>query len=548
MVQKGRPVYFASRSLNNTEVEYAQIEKELLAITFSCKKFHNYIYGHNDITIHTDHMPLTSIINKSFDEIQNNRIKRLRLKLIIYNFKLKYIPGKKNVIGDFLSRCNIETKEEEDLTMRDVVHSVGVKSIKFSVEKLEQFQKETNEDKNLRLIKEYYYNGWPKRIEEIHNELKHLIKIKNDIEIEDELVYYNRRLIVPKKLRKNILRLLHETHLGFIKISKIAKELFYWPAITADMKSFISECKICNKYAKSQQRKTIINHQIPELPFNKVGIDIAEYEGKNYLILVDYFSKWLEVKTLKNKTATECIRKLKKIFSTHGIPEIVVSDNMPFGSHEYKQFAKEWNFTIQTTSPNYPKSNGQAEKAVGIVKNMFKKCKSDNIIDFELFKLNYNNSPVAGLEYSPAQILMSRGLRSKIPYKVENLKPKVIYKNAHNLLIHNKNKMSEHYNKASIKTNIQYKKNDKVWVQDIRNKLWSEGLIIKSLPLRSYLIRMNKNGRVIRRNDIFIKKYKSYQTLERDDEYMNEEEKKGEGIYVRRSERERKVPVRYGYT
>lgn len=83
LIQNGRPVYFASKSLNKTEIEYVQIEKVLLAITFSCKKFHNYIYGHNDVTIYTDHMPLTSIINKPLDEIQNNRIKRLRLKLII---------------------------------------------------------------------------------------------------------------------------------------------------------------------------------------------------------------------------------------------------------------------------------------------------------------------------------------------------------------------------------------------------------------------------------------------------------------------------------
>lgn len=65
LMQNNRPVYFASRSLNKTEIEYAQIEKELLAITFSCKKFHNYIYGHEDVTIYTDHMPLTSIINKT---------------------------------------------------------------------------------------------------------------------------------------------------------------------------------------------------------------------------------------------------------------------------------------------------------------------------------------------------------------------------------------------------------------------------------------------------------------------------------------------------
>lgn len=69
LVQIGRPVYLASRSLNKTEMGYAQVEEELLAITFSTKKFHNHIYVHNDVTVYTDQMPLTSIINKPLDEI-----------------------------------------------------------------------------------------------------------------------------------------------------------------------------------------------------------------------------------------------------------------------------------------------------------------------------------------------------------------------------------------------------------------------------------------------------------------------------------------------
>lgn len=124
-------------------MEYAQIEKELQVITFSTKKFQNYIYGHNDVIVFTDHMSLTSIINKPLDEIQNNKIKRLRLKLIIYNFTLKYISGKKKCVGDFLSRLSSEAIEEEDCFMKDVVHTLRVNIIQFSDEKLKLFQKET---------------------------------------------------------------------------------------------------------------------------------------------------------------------------------------------------------------------------------------------------------------------------------------------------------------------------------------------------------------------------------------------------------------------
>ena len=74
---------------------------------------------------------------------------------------------------------------------------------------------------------------------------------------------------------------------------------------------------------------------------------------------MDYFSKWLKIIKVNNKTSVEIINKFKNIFSTHGIPKILISDNMPFSSFEMAKFAKEWNFQIITSSPRYPRSNGQ---------------------------------------------------------------------------------------------------------------------------------------------------------------------------------------------
>lgn len=83
-------------------------------------------------------------------------------------------------------------------------------------------------------------------------------------------------MVVPKILRKDITKLLHETHLGFNKIYKIARELFYWPSITSELKSYIGQCQICIRYSKSQIKKPIIKYYIPKVQVNKVGIDIAE--------------------------------------------------------------------------------------------------------------------------------------------------------------------------------------------------------------------------------------------------------------------------------
>lgn len=95
-MQEGKPIAFASRSLTDAEINYAQIEKELLAVVFACKKFHYYIYGRK-ITIRSDHKPLVEIMKKDFCKIPSARLQRMKLNLI-------HVPGKYLYIADLLSR------------------------------------------------------------------------------------------------------------------------------------------------------------------------------------------------------------------------------------------------------------------------------------------------------------------------------------------------------------------------------------------------------------------------------------------------------------
>lgn len=87
------------------------------------------------------------------------------------------------------------------------------------------------------------------------------------------------------------------------------------------------------------------------------------------MVIFDYYSKWLELKSVNNKTATETINVLKEVFSSFGIPRSVITDNNPFNSMEYRQFAKQWGIEFILTSPTYPQSYGMAERAVQTSKN-----------------------------------------------------------------------------------------------------------------------------------------------------------------------------------
>ena len=90
----------------------------------------------------------------------------------------------------------------------------------------------------------------------------------------------------------------------------------------------------------------------------------------DYLIVADYYSKYIDVQQLRDKTSSSVINAMKYMFATHGIPEEIISDNMPFASREIQAFANEWGFT---TSPGYPKSNGFAERNVQTIKNLLMK-------------------------------------------------------------------------------------------------------------------------------------------------------------------------------
>lgn len=111
--------------------------------------------------------------------------------------------------------------------------------------------------------------------------------------------------------------------------------------------------------------------------------------------------------------------------SRQGIAQILVSDSGPYDSSaEFQRFAESWGFTHTTTSPHYSQSNGLAEKYAQIAKHILDKAKAENK-DPYLSLLEYHNTPVDNLK-SPAQLLMSRRLRSILPTTAKHLQPQVV--------------------------------------------------------------------------------------------------------------------------
>lgn len=492
LMQGGQPIAYASRSMTDAESRHSQIEKELAGIVFGVKKFHYYVYGRRTV-IQTDHKPLVSIVSKNINKV-SPRLQRLQLNLVKYDLDVRYVPGSQMYVADTLSRAALpETggnDPEEDVT----VHSIA-KHLAMSKEKREEFKIATANYETAQILKDLDDNGWPDHKYQVPTSGKYYWNIRDQLSFSEGLVFVGDRVLVPPNLRKAMLDLLHEGHLGIEKTKSRARQVLFWPGMTKEIEDKINNCEICRKFRKKNGKEPLIPHPIPDRPWEVLATDILEFQGNPYLVIKDFYSKWIELLQLRSKSANEIINKFKAVFSRHGIPDKVVSDNVPFGSREFKEFAGAWNFNTVTSSPRYPQSNGMAENGVKIAKTMLKKAHYSQT-DIYLFLLEYRNTPITGTQFSPSQLLLSRQLKTKIPAINSLLEPEV-QTGAREILQSLQTKQKLYYDKGS-RSLPPLEKGETIMIRE--DKVWTPAKVVeKSETPRSYVVRKEDSG-TVRRN------------------------------------------------
>ena len=290
-----------------------------------------------------------------------------------------------------------------------------------------------------------------------------------------------------------MLNKIHQGRLGITKCRARAREAVWWPGISSSIEEMIKNCFTCAKIRPTPKEPLMVS-SYPSRPWERVGMDLFEFEGSTYLIVVCYRSRWPEVKNLTRTTSAGVIQALKGIFATHGIPDLVVSDNGPqFASQEFKEFGRNYNFNHVTSSPNYPAANGEAERSVRTVKEIFKKSK-----DPCLALLTYRTTPLQnGL--SPSELIMGRKLRTPLPMmptKLDQKVPKEALEEAGEREANYREKQAKTFDKKHRSILLpQLHKGDNVWVRDQER----DGIVVeKTSSPRSYLVETEKG--IIRRN------------------------------------------------
>ena len=292
--------------------------------------------------------------------------------------------------------------------------------------------------------------------------------------------------------------------------------------MSTQIQDMISTCPTCAMYQRNNPKQPLLPHPAHSRPRELDGADLCELSGKHYLILVGYYSNFIEDDKHQQTDIIECC---KSHFARHVIPDVFVTDNGPqFSSGKFSKFSSDYQFQHHTSSPHYPRSNGKAEKAVQTVKNLLRKAQVENR-DFYLALLDLRNSPTNDDIGSPVQRLMGHRIKTLLPTADNLLRPKIVSPatvKSHRLEQQERQKQA--YDKTARPLQLPT-----LQPGDQENgTLWQPAVVTEvSAHPRSYIIQ-TPEGQVYRRNRAHLRPDSSTR-VDSDDDDDPHEDGEGEG-------------------
>lgn len=468
-----KPIMYISQSFNSTQAKYSQIDKEAYAIVFAVKKLHKYLYG-NKFTLITDHRPLTQIFSQtnSLPTYSALRMQHYAIFLRAYNYDIVYKRSENNSNADGLSRLPIPSVSN-NIDVIDIFYVETIETMPISVELLHT---ETEKDDDIMKVIKALRLGKKLTAKETWN------IDPREFSLEQQALVRGQRIVIPKTLRNKVLQELHVGHFGIVRMKALARGHCWWPNINSEIEDLIRNCSNCqvNQHRPPKVEKHI--WETPTKPFERVHIDFAgAFRNRYFFLLVDAFTKWPEVCITKGMTSVETILVCKRIFSTYGIPNVLVSDNFSaFKSEEFTDFTRKLGITQKFIAPYFPATNGQVERYVQIIKDSLNKMDNSKNCESDLqdILLQYRITPHSVTGFSPSELMFGRNIQSKLDFMKSRLqKPKSP--------IYNENKKIR-----------EFKYNQRVEAKNYSgNKLWVFGRITERTGRLHYKITLD-DGRV----------------------------------------------------
>ena len=459
-------------------------------MVWGLEKFDQYTYG-RPVEIHNDHKPLETIFRKPLNQAPT-RIQGLMMRLFRYDIDFVWVKGSELYLADTLSRAFLYNSPDDEVDHRVFT----VQSLKIPDQRLEAVRQATAGDHQSAVLIQYIQEGWPEHRYEVPEEIKEYFDIRDTLSFEEGIIYKGERLVIPRDLRSDIKARLHASHYGPDSMMRRARECVFWPGMAREVKEMGDNCLPCQEHKPNNQKETLIQHEETQYPWQKVGCDLFTIEGHDYLIVVDYETDFIEVDAMPSTTSARVITSIKKMCARYGRPSQLVSDGGPqFASQEFRQFTSEWGIEHIFSSPYHSQSNGKAESAVKIIKNMMYKCMESNS-DQNLALLEQRSTPRQDGP-SPAQRMFGRRLNTNLPVKVSGSK------NYSDDKDDRRDTVKKFYDK-NARDLPDLKENQPVFFKKNPKGKWEKGQVVSRHDDRSYII-LGETGGSYRRNRVHLR-------------------------------------------
>ena len=336
-----RPVAYASPTLSTAERNHDHLDKGALAVVFGVKKFHKFCMAAH-FKIYTDHKPLLGLLHpeKVTPLMASSKMQRWALTLLAYKYELLYRPGNENGNADGLSRLPVLDVPGSTPVPGDIVYLL--ETINTSPVDATKIKLWTTRDPVLSQVLQFVLQGWPQDVEEEEGLKPYFIR-RDELSVHAGRLLWGARVIVPLKGREKVLNILHDTHPGIVRMKSLARSYVWWPKMDTNLEEKVKSCATCQSHQKSPPCSPSHPSEWLGRPWSRMHVDYAgPFMGKMFLLIIDAHSKWMDIHGVNSATSSVIIDKMRSTFASHGLPEIVVSDNgSNFVSSEFKSFLQK---------------------------------------------------------------------------------------------------------------------------------------------------------------------------------------------------------------
>ena len=436
-----RIISYASKSLTDTEKKYPPIEKEALGIVWAVERFRIYLLGIT-FELETDHRPLETLFSTTSKPTA--RIERWLLRIQAFRFKVVYRKGSTN-LADCLSRlaAHVEDHEWHDDTevfiRRIAVEALASLSTTANGEEFdagtEHMIRSVQECAAIDIAEVIAATASDPELQKLvdcidlginsnkwhQEEMKDYAPFRFELSNVNSLVMRGTKLVIPKCLRSRMCQLAHEGHPGQSMMKRRLRERCWWPKIDKEAVTTCEACEGCQLVQMANPPEPMTRRILPEKPWIDLAMDFLGPmpTGEYVLVIVDYYSRFMEIEVMQRITAQETIKRLKRIFRTWGPPRTITLDNAKqFVSTEFEDYCKTIGIHLNHTSPYWPQANGEVERQN---RSLLKRMKIAHALyddwkaELDKFLDLYNNTPHTITGKAPSELLQGRKLRSKLP-------------------------------------------------------------------------------------------------------------------------------------